>query len=896
MGDINVKWRGSNVQQDTANRLVSDTQIANWNNKSDKNHTHNYLPLSGGKMSGDIEIPEGYRIYGSGNIEGSIGQFENLQLVHGNVQLFKTGYTTYTLNNVNRETVSLQFISSGNDASASVTPIIATLRMSTSQDVNTSLSLPSKSGTLAVTSDIPTTLKNPNSIIIKLNNGNTEGTNLFTYDGSSTKTINITPSDIGAAAGSHEHTKSDITDFPTSMPASDVFDWAKTPIKPSYSWDEITNKPTDFGTSVHTHLVKDITDFPSSMPASDVYAWAKSTTKPSYSWSEITNKPTDFATSAHTHLVKDITDFPTSMPASDVFDWAKAAVKPSYSWSEIEDKPYTYNPAEHNHDDRYYTEKEIDAKLSAIAGGGVTVSWDTITGLPETFTPSAHTHKKADITDFPISLKNPTNIIIKINDGITEGTDLFTYDGSTAKTINITPDTIGAAAKSHNHDDRYYTEAEIDKKLAVISGGGVTVSWDTITDRPSSFTPSAHTHVKADITDFPNALKNPNSIIIKINSGTTEGTNLFTYDGSSTKNINITLDSIGAAASDHAHDDRYYSQDVIDKKLTTITGGGETVSWGSISGVPNTFIPSEHTHVKSDITDFPESMKNPTALKIQFNGTVNSTYDGSIAKTVNITPSAIGAAASTHTHAKTDITDFPESMKNPNAIIIKVNSGATEGTDMFTYDGSAAKIIDITANTIGSAAIDHNHDDRYYTEAEIDKKLSAIAGGGVTVSWDTITGLPETFTPSAHTHKKADITDFPTALKNPTALTIQLNGTVNSTYDGSVAKTVNITPASIGAASKNELDAATKSRVITDWNDAIESGFYYSGPTAANNPDADEVYYCGSVIKGYAMVIQTAYPEKPTGDIYKYIRRGIYNSANNTVTSWEEWNKLHYVV
>ena len=32
-----------------------------------------------------------------------------------------------------------------------------------------------------------------------------------------------------------------------------------------------------------------------SMPASDVYAWAKASTKPSYSWSEISSKPTTFA-------------------------------------------------------------------------------------------------------------------------------------------------------------------------------------------------------------------------------------------------------------------------------------------------------------------------------------------------------------------------------------------------------------------------------------------------------------------------------------------------------------------------------------------------------------------------------------------------------------------------
>lgn len=59
---------------------------------------------------------------------------------------------------------------------------------------------------------------------------------------------NIAPSEvrtlIGAAPSSHTHTKSQITDFPSSMPASDVYAWAKASTKPSYSWSEISNKPS----------------------------------------------------------------------------------------------------------------------------------------------------------------------------------------------------------------------------------------------------------------------------------------------------------------------------------------------------------------------------------------------------------------------------------------------------------------------------------------------------------------------------------------------------------------------------------------------------------------------------------------------------------------------------
>ena len=67
------------------------------------------------------------------------------------------------------------------------------------------------------------------------------------------------------AAASHTHTKSQITDFPTSLPASDVYAWAKANTKPSYSWNEITGKPSSFTAASHTHTKSQITDFPSSL-------------------------------------------------------------------------------------------------------------------------------------------------------------------------------------------------------------------------------------------------------------------------------------------------------------------------------------------------------------------------------------------------------------------------------------------------------------------------------------------------------------------------------------------------------------------------------------------------------------------------------------------------------
>lgn len=52
---------------------------------------------------------------------------------------------------------------------------------------------------------------------------------------------------------------------------------------------------------------------------------------------------------------------------------------------------------------------------------------------------------------------------------------------------------------------------------------------------------------------------------------------------------------------------------------------------------------SSHKHKKADISDFPISMKNPNALTISLNGTSQGAYDGAAAKNINITPASIGA-------------------------------------------------------------------------------------------------------------------------------------------------------------------------------------------------------------------------------------------------------------
>lgn len=89
-----------------------------------------------------------------------------------------------------------------------------------------------------------------------------------------------------------------------------------------------------------------------------------------------------------------------SRPASDVSAWAKASTKPTYTWTEITSKPSWIGSSKPT-----YTASEV----GALASGGTAVN----------------------------ASKVANSFIFKVAGGSTEGTNLYTFNGSAAKTINV---------------------------------------------------------------------------------------------------------------------------------------------------------------------------------------------------------------------------------------------------------------------------------------------------------------------------------------------------------------------------------------------------------------------------------------------------------------------------
>jgi hypothetical protein len=94
---------------------------------------------------------------------------------------------------------------------------------------------------------------------------------------------------------------------------------------------------------------------------------------------------------------------------------------------------------------------------------------------------------------------------------------------------NVNADCLGGslpsafAAAVHTHDDRYYTETEMQ------TSGQALLHWDNVCSKPATFTPSSHSHAWSDVNTTGSLLDD----IGDVNTPATIGTGcLLCYDGS----------------------------------------------------------------------------------------------------------------------------------------------------------------------------------------------------------------------------------------------------------------------------------------------------------------------------------------------------------------------------
>lgn len=349
------------------------------------------------------------------------------------------------------------------------------------------------------------------NLIIKLNGGSTEGTNLFTYNVTGEKTINITPAGIGAAASSHNHSWSNITSGkPSTLSGYGITDaYTKTESDSKYPTKTGSGASGTWGISITGNAGSSTKLQTAQKIWGQLFDGTKPVTGALTSVTDITGtgtfsaanlKATDsvYVNGIRLHKTADgvitlegnlavtggVTMYAIDpVSASTIMDGVVVdgtTIKKengklvavgggeagSVAWGNISGKPSVFATNIANITDLY---SSWDAVFKAQKPAWLTaVSIATISDLNSGWDALLKAAPSAYVTRWPTisEVTNKQNLIVKLNGGTTEGTNQFTYNATGAKTINITPAGIGS-----------YTKSESDSKYPTKTGSGASGTW-----------------------------------------------------------------------------------------------------------------------------------------------------------------------------------------------------------------------------------------------------------------------------------------------------------------------------------------------------------------------------------------------------------------------------------
>lgn len=149
---------------------------------------------------------------------------------------------------------------------------------------------------------------------------------------------------------------------------------------------------------------------------------------------------------------------------------------------------FKYNPVTNN----------LTVNVTGNAATASSVAWDNITGKPSTYTPSAHNHNDSTITSLNASKLFGTIDIARLPHGALERLVIVEDDTARFKltTANIQ---LGDTVKVTKTEKMYYVvdESKLSSEAGYsvyTAGTATSVPWSGVTEKPSSYPPASHNH------------------------------------------------------------------------------------------------------------------------------------------------------------------------------------------------------------------------------------------------------------------------------------------------------------------------------------------------------------------------------------------------------------------
>lgn len=284
----------------------------------------------------------------------------------------------------------------------------------------------------------------------------------------------------------------------------------------------------------------------------------------------------------------------------------------------------------------------LTTNITGSAASASNVPWTGVTGKPSTFTPSAHNHNDSTITSLNASKLFGTIDIARLPHGALERLVIVADDTARFKltTANIQ---LGDTVKVTKTEKMYYVvdESKLSSEAgyAVYTAGTATsVPWSGVTGKPSSYPPASHNHDERYYTeteinnklakylpvsggsmngaamiswlDSGNWNKNNANVTFPVNrgglswSGQSDGIQLYAVE---TQNDNLELylkftddnsNGLSIRNKDNTQTARISATGEItaSKFVGNLAGTASAAPWSGITGKPATYPPSSHTH------------------------------------------------------------------------------------------------------------------------------------------------------------------------------------------------------------------------------------------------------------------------------------------------------------
>ena len=462
--------------------------------------------------------------------------------------------------------------------------------------------------------------------------------------------------------------------------------------------------------------------------------------------------------------------------------------------------------------------------------------------------------KGLSTNDFTTELKNKLN-------GIEAGAQVNTVTGIKGNAesdyrqgdVNLTPANIGAVASSNGDaSNTKVTFTQSTSRVNLTSGDTLKTAFGKLSKWFVDLKAVAFSGSYNDLSNKPTTLKNPKSLTIQQNGG-----NQTEYDGSTALTVNITKAGIGLG-------------NVENKSSATIRS--ELTSSNVTTALGYTPINSSATELTNQSLD---GYRGTNYMGKMYYSAGDNSVTGKPSGVDNfwmwVTRNGVGVFSQIL-------------MDNKCQLYIRYHNANSWST---------WKQVISSGNNISLL----NNDKGYQTLQQVEDKINEIVSSDIgqitTFSFQVVEELPSSGT-SNHIYlvpisgstesddyyeeycyinskweligtTKVDLTayakktDIPTALKNPNAMTLQINGASQGTYDGSAAKTYNVSKESLGLGNVENKSSATIRGELTSANVTKALGF-----TPISKVTVDSTLSSSSTNPVQNKVINSALSEKLT--------------------------------